>query len=168
MAHPWVDQLRFVRGEWLRAFDGINDDEGFKRFGPINSLGWMMGHLAWHENICWNVRGQDVNPAPQLHDMVGNGKPASTPRLGEMLEAWRLVTRTADAYLDALDNDKMLGYWERNGKRHMESIGTSVQRVCYHYFFHIGESQAVRQLLGHTNLPSFVGMFEGAAAFRAR
>ncbi len=29
--------------------------------------------------------------------------------------------------------------------------------MTYHYWFHLGESQAVRQLLGHRNLPQFVG-----------
>jgi len=27
----------------------------------------------------------------------------------------------------------------------------------YHYWFHIGEAHAVRQMLGHVNLPDFVG-----------
>jgi hypothetical protein len=29
--------------------------------------------------------------------------------------------------------------------------------MTYHYWFHLGEAQAVRQALGHTSLPSFVG-----------
>ena len=27
----------------------------------------------------------------------------------------------------------------------------------YHYWFHIGEAHAVRQMLGHVDLPDFVG-----------
>jgi hypothetical protein len=30
-------------------------------------------------------------------------------------------------------------------------------RNIHHYWFHMGEAYAVRQLLGHTNLPEFVG-----------
>jgi hypothetical protein len=27
----------------------------------------------------------------------------------------------------------------------------------YHYWFHCGEAHAIRQMLGHTDLPQFVG-----------
>jgi len=37
--------------------------------------------------------------------------------------------------------------------------GTRLHRTTYHYWFHLGESQAIRQLLGHTKLPTFVGGF---------
>jgi hypothetical protein len=35
-----------------------------------------------------------------------------------------------------------------------------------HYWFHMGESQAIRQMLGHTNLPQFVGDIGEKAPFR--
>jgi hypothetical protein len=36
-------------------------------------------------------------------------------------------------------------------------------RNIYHYWFHTGEAHAVRQMLGHTDLPQFVGGMESAA-----
>ena len=74
-----------------------------------------------------------------------------------MLAAWRDVTAAAEPYLDALTSEMLLGHWEKDGRPHPESIGTSLRRVTYHYWFHLGESQAVRQLLGHRDLPQFVG-----------
>lgn len=161
-----VDQLKFARNEWLRAFDGVNDADGARRFAPMNSLGWMMGHLAWHENLCWNVRGQGINPVPELHDVVAYGKPASTPALSEMLAAWHKVAAAAEPYLASINHDKALTFWERNGKPHKESVGTSVMHVVYHYFYHIGEGQAVRQMLNHPNRPEFINDMLGAAAYR--
>jgi len=38
-----------------------------------------------------------------------------------------------------------------------ESLGTRIRRTTYHYWYHTGESQAIRQMLGHTGLPQFVG-----------
>ncbi|MFN8512118.1 MAG: hypothetical protein U0841_05920 [Chloroflexia bacterium] len=38
-----------------------------------------------------------------------------------------------------------------------------IRRVAYHYWFHNGEAQAVRQLLGHTDLPTFVGDIQDEA-----
>jgi hypothetical protein len=37
-----------------------------------------------------------------------------------------------------------------------------LRRVTYHYWFHLGESQAIRQMLGHRDLPAFVGDINSA------
>ncbi|SRR6266446_8727383 len=62
--------------------------------------------------------------------------------------------------------------WKRESSR--ETPGTKLHRTTYHSWFHLGESQAVRQMLGHTRLPDFVGGFgthqyrpEAAGATRA-
>jgi hypothetical protein len=36
----------------------------------------------------------------------------------------------------------------------------------YHYWFHIGEILAIRQILGHPALPEFVGNIESRATYR--
>jgi len=36
-----------------------------------------------------------------------------------------------------------------------------------HYWYHTRENMAVRQNLGHTNLPEFVGDIDGEAPYRA-
>jgi hypothetical protein len=51
--------------------------------------------------------------------------------------------------------DSLQVKWEREPTT--ETAGTKVLRTTYHYWYHLGESQAIRQLLGHTNLPTFVG-----------
>jgi hypothetical protein len=49
----------------------------------------------------------------------------------------------------------------------MESnIGTMLRRSTYHYWFHTGEANAIRQLLGHANVPEFVGDIAKAAPYR--
>ena len=168
MTHPLVNQLYFARTEWLRAFDGVSDVDGATRFEPMNSLGWMMGHLAWQENICWNVRARNLNPAPQLHDLVGYGKPVNTPGLSAMVATWHDVTTAATSYLELLTDESLKTHWIRNGKPARESVGTTLQRVIYHYFFHIGEAQAVRQLLNHPNRPEYIGDIGEQFAFRSQ
>jgi len=154
--HALVTQLRFTRGEFLRGLDGLTPDDAVRRFGAINPIAWMVGHLAWHEQILWLERAQGKTVAPAVKECRFGGPP-STPALGDMLAAWRDVTAAAEPYLDALTSEMLLGHWEKDGRRHPESIGTSLRRVTYHYWFHLGESQAVRQLLGHRDLPQFVG-----------
>jgi hypothetical protein len=74
-----------------------------------------------------------------------------------MWDTWRAVTAAADAYLDTLTPELMLTHFEREGKPVAESVGTMLIRNLYHYWFHTGEGHAIRQMLGHTDLPQFVG-----------
>jgi uncharacterized damage-inducible protein DinB len=163
MAHPLVDQLRFARSEFARGLVGVTPEEGSRRIGAMNSLGWMVGHLANQEHRYWVRLAQDREVAPGLNDLVGTGKPASTPPIDEMWSTWRAVTTAADPYLDALTPDVLITYLERGGRPVGESVGTLLLRNIHHYWFHTGEAAAVRQLLGHRDLPQFVGDMTAAA-----
>lgn len=164
--HPLVAQLHFARSEWRRGLEGVTEEEALRRFLPMNSISWMVGHLAWHEHLYWVVGGQGENVVPELDEQVGNGRPASTPPLGEMWAAWSTVTRAADRYLATLTSDQLAAHMMVNGRESLQTIGTMLQRVIYHYWYHIGESQAVRQLLGHSDLPEFVGDIQTHAPYR--
>lgn len=166
MAHPLVDQLRFTRLEWRRALEGVSEEEALKRFPPINCLGWMAGHLAWHEHRYWIRLAQGRSLAPQLDELAASGGPSGNPPLGEMLALWEQVTREADPFLDTLTPAALVDHLVYKDKPVSQSTGTMLQRLIYHYWFHIGESQAVRQLLGHTDLPVFVGDIGGQAPYR--
>jgi hypothetical protein len=94
----------------------------------------------------------------------GYGKPLAVPALDEAWRWWRTVTAAADEYLDTITGKDLTRAWKRDSSG--ETPGTRLHRTTYHYWFHLGESQAVRQLLGHTKLPTFVGGF-GDAHYRA-
>ena len=54
-----------------------------------------------------------------------------------------------------------------NGKPHPHvTFGSMLQRTIYHYWYHNGENQAIRQMLGHTGLPDFVGDIDSEAPYR--
>ena len=160
--HLLVTQLRFARSEFARCLEGVSDADGIRRILPMNSISWMVGHLANQEQRYWLIFAGGQPVAPELNDLVGTGKPASTPPLHEMWDIWRAVTQAADAYLDQLTPETMqLFYTRPNGQPFPESIGTLLLRNIYHYWFHTGEAHAVRQMLGHGELPQFVGSFEG-------
>lgn len=154
MPHPLVTQLRFTRGEWIRGLEDVTAEEATRRFGPINPIAWMIGHLAWQEQTYWLTRAQGLTPMPEV-ERFGYGKPLSVPALDEAWAWWRAVTTAADPYLDSLTIEMLTTRWEREPSQ--ETAGTKLQRTTYHYWFHLGEAQAVRQLLGHTKLPDFVG-----------
>src|SRR4029453_1663083 len=66
-------------------------------------------------------------------------------------------------YLDTLKGSMLTCKWKRETGG--ETPGTKLLRTTYHYWFHLGESQAVRQMLGHKGLPTFVGGF-GKSVYR--
>ena len=155
--HPLVAQLRFARSEFLYCLDGVTEEDAIRHLGPMNCLSWIVGHLANQEHHYWVTAAQGQVVAPGLNDRVGFGKPASTPPLEEMWATWQTVTLAADRFLDTLTTEKLQIYLEWQGKPMDESIGTMLLRNIYHYWFHIGEAHATRQMLGHGDLPQFVG-----------
>jgi len=108
MPHPLVDQLRFTRSEWLRALDGVSEDDAARRLLPMNSIGWIVGHLAWQEQRYWLTFGQGRTPLPSLNEVVGYGRPATTPPLAEMLAAWHAITQTSEPWLDQITTAKLV------------------------------------------------------------
>ncbi len=167
MPHPLVDQLRFTRSEFVRGLEGVTDDEARRRFMPINCISWMIGHLAWQEQRYFITRATGKILVPEVNELAASGGPTSTPPLELMWQAWRTITQAADPFLDTLTTEMLTTYMIGTGQPDAETIGTRLRRTTYHYWYHLGESQAVRQLLGHTNLPEFVGDIEGDAVYRA-
>jgi uncharacterized damage-inducible protein DinB len=155
--HPLVTQLRFARSEFVRCLEGVSAEDALRRLGPMNSIGWLVGHMANQEHGWWVYLAQGRMLLPGLNDRVGFGKPASTPPLDEMWAAWRTATQAADDYLDRLTTATLQTHLLYNGTPRPESIGTMVLRNTYHYWFHTGEAHAIRQMLGHGELPQFVG-----------
>jgi hypothetical protein len=45
-------------------------------------------------------------------------------------------------------------------------FGSLLLRMIYHYWYHTGENAAIRQQLGHTSLPDFVGDIDHEAPYR--
>jgi uncharacterized damage-inducible protein DinB len=160
--HPSVTQLRFARSEFLRCLDGVSESDAVHRLEPKNCISWIIGHLANQEHYLWVMAAQGVFLARGLNQLVGSGRPASTPPLDEMWATWRTVTAAADAFLDTLTTAKLETHLEFEGRTLPESIGTVLYRNIYHYWFHTGEAHAIRQMLGHGELPQFVGNMSGA------
>ena len=157
--HNLVWQIRKARDEWRIIFDGVSDEDGDRRLGRMNSLGWMMAHMAWHEQLIYMLlTGKLI--APELNDLAAYGGAATTPRLSEVKELWEKVTPVVDEYLATLTVNDLLGRISfPNGDPIPENLGAILQRVNNHYFFHIGEASAIRQLLEHTRFPEVMSDF---------
>ena len=166
MPHPLVDQFRFTRSEWLRGLEGVSEEDGACHFGQMNCISWTVGHLAWHEQRTWLTRAQNKTLFPKLNELFAYGAAMNTPSFSEMLETWQTVTQAADRYLDLLMTETLQKDLLLNGEPVGQSIGSALRRVTYHYWYHIGEIQAIRQMLGQKGLPEYVGNIETEAPYR--
>jgi len=166
MAHPLVEQLRFSRSEWLRGLEGVSEEDGARHFGPMNSIGWTVGHLAWQEQRTWLQRAQDITLFPRLVEEFRYGGPMTTPSLAETRDMWNQVIKASERFLDALTTAKLTEPLLLEGEEIGQNIGTAMQRMIYHYWYHTGEIQAIRQMLGQTDLPQYVGDIEAMAPYR--
>jgi hypothetical protein len=166
MTHPLIDQFRFTRREWLRGLDGIPEADANQHFGPMNCISWTVGHLAWHEQRYWLIRAQGQIIYPELNELFAYGAPMSTPSFLEMLAKWQTVTQAADPFLKTLTTASLQTELLLDGKPVGQSVGSALRRITYHYWYHIGEVQAIRQMLGHKNLSEYVGDIEVEAPYR--
>jgi hypothetical protein len=164
MTHPLIDQVRFTRSEWLRALRGVSEEDGSRKIEPMNTIGWTVGHLAWQEQLYFLTRAQGKTPEPIVNDLAASGGPPSTPSLKEMMAAWKKVTAETDAYMEPLTTNDLLRLLPPPGRK--RTVGDAIRRMTYHYWFHIGEILAQRQLMDHPRRPEYVGDIEERAPYR--
>jgi hypothetical protein len=162
MTHPLVEQLRFTRSEFVRGLQDISDEHARQRIQPMNCISWMIGHLAWQEQRYWLYRGQGKMLFPEVNERYAYGAPASTPPMEETWSIWRKVVAAADPWLDGLTTEAM----QIPLAEGFSNIGTFLRRTTYHYWYHLGEAMAVRQVLGHADLAEYVGDIDGLAPYR--
>jgi uncharacterized damage-inducible protein DinB len=165
MSHPLVLQLRFTRSEFLRGIKGVTEKEASKRFLTMNCISWNVGHLAWQEQRYFLSFAQGITLYPEIAKDFAYGSPASTPSLMEMLSAWQKITKAADPWLDTVASEMLQKNVISNGKQIQYKYGNLLQRVIYHYWYHLGENMAIRQNLGHKKLPQFVGSIDTKAPY---
>jgi uncharacterized damage-inducible protein DinB len=164
--HPLVEQLRFTRSEFMRGIRGVNDEDARKRIGPMNCVSWNVGHLAWQEQQYFVTWPQGERPYPDIAREFESGRPASTPPLARVVDAWRAITAAADLWLDSLTSADLAQHVVSGGRPLRRTYGNLLQRVIYHYWYHTGENAAIRQQLGHTRLPQYVGDIDTKAPYR--
>jgi DinB superfamily len=158
--------LRFTRTEFMRAVKHVEDADARKRILPMNCISWNIGHLAWQEQRYFLLFGQGQTLLPEINRTFANGAPACTPPLADTLAAWQTITAAADPWLDTLTPATLQEHVLSRGKPAAYKYGNLLQRVIYHYWYHIGENMAIRQLLGHRRLPQFVGAIDSKAPYR--
>jgi len=168
MIHPLVLQLRFTRAEFKRGLAGLSDADARRRFEPMNCISWNIGHLTWQEQRYWLQRLQGKTLLPEISTQFAYGCPPSTPPLAEMWQAWETIIAAVDPFLDTLTTADLLQdrTFQFGNDSFTTNAGNLLQRVIYHYWYHNGENQAIRQILRHQGLQDFVGEIDTEAPYK--
>ena len=157
MAHQLVEHLWFAREKWLTGYENLSNSDAIKRHGDANSPSWMIGHLAFFEQLTWCELAQNKTIYPELKK-YGFGQPATTPSLDDVLPLWHGIMAESDKYLSTLTATEMTQFLKfPNGQKFWDDIGTTILRHTWHYWYHLGEMQALRSGLGHKNLGPYIG-----------
>src|SRR4026207_2070627 len=117
MSHPLIAQLHFSRSEFKRGLEGITDEEARHRFLPMNCISWMIAHLASQEQRYWITPPTGKTLVPSVNELAAYGRPATTPPLAEMWDAWEKITKEADTFLNAQTSESLTTHFVVNGKQ---------------------------------------------------
>lgn len=167
MTHPMIVQLRFTRSEFVRGLKKLTEEDAIRRLLPSNSISWNVGHLAWQEQRYFLIFGGSGKELfPEISRLFAHAAPACTPALADMLTAWKEITRAADPWLDTLTIEQLTQPLDKPGWLNNKIYANLIQRTIYHYWYHNGENQAIRQQLGHPKLEQFVGNIDEEGSYR--
>lgn len=156
--HLLVEMQQLTRKEFLRGLQGVSNEDARKRVDPMNSIGWIIGHMACQERAFFVAWPQGCLAEPE-YTVFGYGSPASQPPLDEVMALWRTASEAADELLHAVDEERLRQLIvppDLDVER--ENLGTRIVRNIFHYWSHIGEISAIRQVLGHPLPPQFVNV----------
>ena len=142
--HTLTEMLELSRKEFDRNLVGLTDEDARKRIEPMNCISWIIAHVAYqHRSFFadWPA-GREIDAR---YTGYGFGDPASQPPLEEALALWRDACRDSDAWLQSADEEAL----RQVTPFFRENMGSLLVRCITHTWFHIGEINAVRQMLGH-------------------
>ena len=109
---------------------------------------------------------QDKVLVPELNEKFCYGCSAHNPPLQDMWNDWHIVIEASDPFLDTLTTTQLKAPFVVDGKPIGDyTAGSMMQRLIYHYWYHTGENMAIRQMLGHADLPEFVGNIDQEAPY---
>jgi hypothetical protein len=155
--HTLVDMLDIARKEFSRNLKGLTDEDARKRIEPMNCISWIIAHVAnqhYTIYIAW-AQGKERD---EKYLPYGFGSPASQPPLEEAMILWNDACRDADVWLKTATEEDMRAL-PVAASPESENMGALTVRCIFHTWFHLGEINSIRQILGHKP-PQFVNMYD--------
>lgn len=159
MTYRPIEIARFALSEFERGLEGLTDEDARKRLtkadgSGMNAISWTVCHIAGH----W------LNRPERLTRYAPGSRNASPPPLEDALTMLAEAKGFTESWLPDATDEFLASQPEGLGG---EGIGTGVMRAALHTWFHAGEINAIRQMLGHSEI-SFVGPMAGELEWRER
>lgn len=141
------DTVTFAIDEFRRGLEGVTPEEAVWRAlktdgSQMNAISWTVQHIGahWH-TAALMLQGQP----PQSHWPPRDGTPPA------YLDAMAILEAGAELLTTAVEQDSPhLASPAR--ERASETVAQYLARAVFHTWFHAGEINAVRQLLGHDEI----------------
>ena len=130
----------------------------------MNAISWIVGHVNTHWLFEYGLMTEDPMPTVDRFYM-GEGADLTPPPLADVRETLTQATALTEGWLLNAD-DALLSSKRDFGPLSDENLGTQLMRAVLHTWFHTGEINAVRQMLGHAEIP-FVGQMMGNLEWRS-
>ena len=146
-----TELARFALSEFRRGLEGLTNEEAQVRVEKadgtrMNAISWTVGHISgqWLA-LRARVTGETLPEVLAKYRSGPDADPTPPP-----LDSVLALIQRAEQGTDWID-DGVLAEPTRE-----VNMGTSLLRAILHTWFHAGEINAVRQMLGHPEI-TFVG-----------
>ena len=161
MYQPY-ELARFTLSEFERGLACLTDEEAQTRMTKadgtqMNAVSWVIAHVARHWLALEAYAKQGQLPGSLEPFAPGPLADPTPPPMSDVLKllddakaAIDWIATADDALLSTTPEESIL----------RGSVGTALMRVALHTWFHIGEINAIRQMLGHSPI-GFVGSMAG-------
>ncbi|MBI2152862.1 MAG: hypothetical protein HYU24_04035 [Candidatus Rokubacteria bacterium] len=175
-----TELARFALSEFERGLEGLTDSEARTRLTKpdgtqMNAISWIIGHVAQHWLSVRSLATLERRPSGLRPFVSGSAADPTPPPLSDALKFFHDAKVSISWIADA-DNALMATTREEIVKASAtttaiglevpkESVGTALMRAILHTWFHIGEINAIRQMLGHREI-FFVGRLVGNLEWR--
>lgn len=149
LAFEPVAFARFALSEFDRGLVGLTEQEAGLKLKKadgtqMNSIAHTVGHIAWHWHRIREYATGETYPVELKQFAFGSPAEGAPPPLATVLG---YLQQARDlSWLENVDAAFLSA-----GTR-AENVAVSVTRVSLHTWFHTGEINAIRQMLGHTEI----------------
>ena len=173
MYHP-LQLASFALMQFQHGLQGLTEEEARVRMKKadgteMNAISWTVGHVSWQwirlatrVALAQGLSEGGDDPYPMLRDRTrqfrSGSSDATPPTLADALALLDDATEMSK-WLVGVDNSIMETVQWGTDPRDSgvvrdipETLGTSAIRNALHSWFHIGEINAVRQMLGHPEI----------------
>jgi hypothetical protein len=155
-----ADLATFSLAEFERGLVGLTDEEARVRQAKadgtrMNGISWIVAHVA-SQWLAAQSRSVSEGPAETRRRYGFRSEDPTPPSLAEARELLALAKQGL-GWIEAADDVVMARVGAPGATvTAAESVGTFMLRTVLHTWLHTGEINAIRQMLGHAEIP-FVG-----------